>query len=89
MAIASELIIEHIAMGDIARLLGVTRRGLEYMLQRIRERNANLLPVTWSRDRLVETVNALEDAGYMSMSLAEGEIDAKKQSGISCSPPGS
>jgi hypothetical protein len=78
-AIASELIIEHIAMGDIARLLGITRRGLEYMLQRIRERNANLLPVTWNRDGLISTVDALEDAGYMSMSLAEGAIDAKNK----------
>jgi len=79
MAIAQELVIEHIPMGDIARLLGITRRGLEYMLQRIRERNANLLPVTWNRDGLISTVNALEDAGYMSMSLAEGAIDEKNK----------
>ena len=79
MAIAQELIIEHIAMGDIARLLGITRRGLEYMLQRIRERNANLLPVTWNRDGLVATVDALEDAGYRSMSQAEGAIDDKNK----------
>jgi hypothetical protein len=75
MAVASELVMAHVGREDIARLLGITRRGLEYMLERIRERNANLLPVTWNRDRLVETVNALEDAGYLCMSEAEGEID--------------
>ena len=77
MAIASELVIEHIAYGDIAKLLCLTRRGLEYMLTRIRERNANMLPLTWNRDGLVETVDALEDAGYMSLSLAEGEPDPR------------
>ena len=79
MAIASELVIEHIAMCDIAKLLGLTRRGLEYMLARIRERNANMLPLTWNRDRLVETVNALEDAGYRSLSLAESDPDPKNK----------
>lgn len=79
MAIASELLMEHIAQGDIARLLGVTRRGLEYMLARLRQRNADMLPLTWNRDRLVETVDALEDAGYMSMSLAEGDPDPRNK----------
>jgi len=79
MAIASELVMEHVPMGDIARLLGMTRRAIDYMMARIRERNANLLPVTWNRDRLISTVDALEDAGYMSMSLAEGEPDPKNK----------
>jgi len=77
MAIASELVMAHVGREDIARLLGITRRGLEYMLARLRERNAAGLPLTWNRDRLIETVDALEDAGYMSMSLAEAEPDNK------------
>jgi len=53
------------------------RRALDYMIERIRERNATLLPITWNRDRLVSTVDSLEDAGYLSMSLAESAIDDK------------
>src|SRR5215467_14651297 len=54
-------------------------KGLDYMLVRIRERNANMLPLTWNRDRLVETVDALENAGYMAMSWAEGDPDPKNK----------
>ena len=79
MAIASELVMAHVGREDIARLLGITRRGLEYMLARLRQRNADMLPLTWNRDRLVETVDALEDAGYMSLSLAESDPDPKNK----------
>jgi hypothetical protein len=75
--IVQELLFQRLSHTDIARLMGMSGRGIEFLVARIRQLNAENLPVTWNRDRFVDTVDRLEDDADINRAYAESEPDSR------------